>query len=306
LGNFSPTALKELASSLLEAAIMTVDPLITLRLDGVKSGCERARLAFLVTIISAAAILICLYNDQLSWSLHLLDYSGAARQIAGEPTDSPAELLRAKHVEIVKNAEDNTNITVALLGLKLGSQDLTFFGSIGMLVVSMYYCLCVRRADTDIKAVIADVTRLDSEIKGYVLAGIRQSLVFNILADESIIALSGEKTESPRVIRSVAVIFRAMGYLPTLSILMIIATDAAYFLRERHGLFVHLSWDYHMQFFALDAIALFLLIFVAHLNWLTNRYETSTATTLLNFAKSVEAGGQPVDIEPKDLVTPVS
>ena len=301
---------------------MNFQSLIDLRLDGIKNSCQRARVAFFVLILSACSITVVLYNEHFAWNRRLLDdnrgftqwpppgatnQTGATNQAAPVTTppvpalspsrDSAGELAKEKRVEIVKNSEDNTNIKLDLLGIRLGSADLTFFGSIAMLVVSIYFFLCSRRASDDIRsllAVIKDPQRAkqsesdvsEERLKAYVLAGITQSLVLTVVPEKNRVAL--DSAASPRLLGIVRASLSLLTYFPAFAIAGIILGDLefAFFRNDvpsKLWVLKNLHWEYSVQFILLDLMAVVLMAFVWNINRLTNRYQSAAGAAVQQF-----------------------
>lgn len=290
-----------------------MDPLglINLKLKGVSASAKRARLAFFILILAACAVTVTLYNEHFAWSRRLLEdnrgftqwppppRAGAATTTDAGPSgtsgappsrDSARELIKEKHLEIVKNAEDRTDVRLDLLGISLGSGDLTFFGSIGMLVVSIYYCLCARRICHDIKSLVADVSQWrDNQMRLYVLAGIRQSLVLTVAAENDGESSDSGPTSSPKLLRLVTHVLSFLAYAPAIAIAAIIAGDFGFAcLRDDvpnwRWVLPHLQGEYFIQFVILDLLALGLLVFVWQLNRLSNRFEQSAGRAVCSLS----------------------
>jgi hypothetical protein len=274
--------------------------LVNLKLKGVKASAQRARVAFFITILAACAVGISLYNDHLAWSRRLLDpHRGftspqtsplnSAGQNSKEEEELMAALSREKRVEIIRNWEDSTNIQLDLLGIKLGSGDLTFFGSIAMLVVSIYSCLCFRRGREDVQSVLGEITKQDAtqpdeQLRNYVLAGIRQSLVLTVVEEKEEAMSQESDPRTPRLLRLVRQVLSFLTYAPTIAIAAILLGDIAFAVPDRLWVLQHLQREYLFQFIVLDLVGLVLMIFVWNINRLTNRFQSLMADSIVELA----------------------
>jgi len=294
-------------------------PLVDLKLKGVRASSQRARVAFFIALLSACSITVVLYNEHLAFCRRLLDEGrgftqwpppqsaasvpavsaapgSAVAAAVSPPRDSAGELSKEKRVEVIKNWEDRTNIRLDLLGINLGSADLTFFGSIAMLVVSIYYCLCARRANYEVRSLVEDVSQSkDEKLNEYVLAGIRQSLVLTLVTEKQY-AVSADATSSPRLIRLIGFVLSVFTYFPTIAVAAIILGDVQFaFLRgdvpSRLWVLRNLHAEYLIQFIVLDLLALAFMVFVWQLNRLTNRFQEAAGATIQNMASRKPEGG---------------
>jgi hypothetical protein len=285
-------------------------PLINLKLDGIKNSSQRARVAFFISIISACSIGVVLYNDHFAWSRRLLDEgrgftqwpppskSNPARADASPaPAPVPApisaiSLSNEKRMETIKNWEDNTNIKLDLLGIRLGSSDLTFFGSIAMLVVSIYYCLCARRVRYDVRSVIQDIDKSEEELKAYVLAGIRQSMVLTVVAERDAALSSPDTTLSPKLMRLISSVLSFLAYSPAMAITAIILGDVkfAFFRHDvpnRLWILQNMNFEYRFQFIFLDLFAFVLVLFIWYVNRLTNQFHYATGVAIQSLSAPI-------------------
>jgi hypothetical protein len=200
-----------------------------------------------------------------------------------------AALSREKRVEIIRNWEDSTNIQLDLLGIKLGSGDLTFFGSIAMLVVSIYSCLCFRRGREDVQSVLGEITKQDAtqpdeQLRNYVLAGIRQSLVLTVVEEKEEAMSQESDPRTPRLLRLVRQVLSFLTYAPTIAIAAILLGDIAFAVPDRLWVLQHLQREYLFQFIVLDLVGLVLMIFVWNINRLTNRFQSLMADSIVELA----------------------
>ncbi|HEY6392435.1 MAG TPA: hypothetical protein VIX89_14220 [Bryobacteraceae bacterium] len=276
---------------------MDTDSIVKLRVDGIKSSCERARLSFFVMLIASCAVMVAQYNDHLAWDNHLTEAHGGLREWppptpeSRDPRDKRITQLAAKAEEQeVKNGVDNTTITIGLFGLRIGPSDLTLFGSLAMLVVSMYYCLCSRRASHDIESLLEDVQDTDLEVRKYVLVGVRQSLVLHMAVEEETVSSVVTKKQWPRTLRGLSSVYSSLTYLPSVAIGATVLADLWCAFLQRSEQYpdpfwwlLHLQRFYFLQYVTLDVLAIVTLLFVLSVNRLTNRFHNGTTSAMQRF-----------------------
>jgi len=264
---------------------MEIDPVVVLRVKGVKASCERARLAFFLMLVCCCTITVTLYNTQFAWVGHnLKPHRGLTewppqKPESTDPRDKQVATLNEKaEEEMIKNEQDNTNITVGLLGFRIDSSDLTLFGPLTMFVISMYFCLCARRANFDIGTLLDDVQNAEPEIQRYVLAGVKQSIVFNTPREDDISVFQvGGKWLTRRVLGLLGLTYSMLTYSPAFNILATVELDVHYLLRQGSVWWDHLQPAYKAQFVILDVFASIAFIIVLMVNVVTNRFQTGTA-----------------------------
>lgn len=286
-------------------------PLVNLQLEGIKASAQRGRVAFFIAILSACAVTVTLYNEHFAWSRRLLDDAWgftqrsprwtAARPPISASTSTPAspahgsadDLAMERRIETIKNWEDDTYIKLDLLGIRLGAADLTFFGSLAMLVVSIYYCLCARRTYYDIRSVVVEVSdSKDVQLQQYVLDGIRQSLVLTVSGERESALVDPLSTSSTRLLRLVTSVISLLTYSPAIAIAAILYGDIRFaFFRDDvpswTWVLQNLQQEYLIQFVALDLLALALIVFVWYLNRLTSRFQRAAGTAVSKLADTM-------------------
>ena len=150
-------------------------------------------MAFFLSVLGAIIVVVTLYNEQLAWNwMYLEDHEGMNAWIEPldqTPTDPRDVELRKQRgerdSEQTRLTVQNTETNIGLLGVRIDSADLTVFGSLAMLILSMYFCLCTRRVNHDVGFALREMAaRTDpgkTDAMQYVLLGIKQGFVFNVL-----------------------------------------------------------------------------------------------------------------------------
>jgi len=253
------------------------DAILELRVQGVKDSTARVRLAFFIMVVSCGAVLITLYNVHFSWNERFLTPHSGMQQAtpafpdAAEP--AVVELRRQRDAEMVKALVENKNVSVGLLGLRIGSCDLAVFGAMAMFLVSMYNCLCTRRSSEDICSLVGDVLSEDVLSKDlhrmYVWYGTRQSLVLNTELPHCSQLRNG-KTD--KRLRFVQLVVKTLNWLPAIATASILVGELVYWLAGEPPTFKNLTPHYQIQFVVSVIVGFMLFIFVIYLNMRTGEY----------------------------------
>ena len=195
---------------------------IELRLSGVKDATQRSRFVFVVMTIVAATILMGLWNSLLAWDREMAFYESK------DPSSLVAENQKIVRTEWLKNL----NISVGLLGIRVGPYDLAVIGSSSLIVVMFWFFFSQRRENRAIVGLLRycktgyDQKELSQEVCNWVYAGIVQSIVFIDMGggDRPIEGLEVDESHPlPNV--SIRRILTALVYLPPITIGLIIIAD---------------------------------------------------------------------------------
>jgi hypothetical protein len=143
-----------------------------LRLDGIKAGLQRIRVAFLVTNVAAIAMIISEWNAYFSRShifLSSAELSGSSFTAAVQ-RENVAQILQTQLV------------TVALLGIRVRVEDFAVLGSLGMLVCALWLFLGLRGYRESLQELLED-TQDDPDLayRRLVAHGIDSFMVFSVL-----------------------------------------------------------------------------------------------------------------------------
>jgi hypothetical protein len=196
---------------------------IEIRLTGVKEAAQRSRFVFLIMTIAAAAILITLWDSYVSWNL------GHASEVRAANVESRAA---RNEDELISEWIKGRTISVGLLGIRVGVEDLAVIGSISLTVIMMWYFFSQRRENRAIVSLLRDCIeglknwQLDKYVCSMVYQAIVHSLVFIDIGkgDAPLKGLVGEAQEdkSSRLIRWLLTV---LVYLPPITISTIVALD---------------------------------------------------------------------------------
>ena len=148
-----------------------------------------------------------------------------------------ASTSREVETEDLRNLSDSQIVSISLLGIKLSASDLDIFGSIALLLISMYYLLCVRRVTIETVAVFEEAASLELPARKYVYTGIRQSYVLNSAVDgiDGLHPLSGHSEQAAGTRPATRLsrwLFQYLTFVPVFTILAMLASDWYYLDRS--------------------------------------------------------------------------
>lgn len=143
-----------------------------LRLDCIRTGLHRIRVAFLVTNIAAAAMFIAGWNT----------YFSRTRDFVKPAEVSGNTLAAAVQRENIAQILQGEVVTVALLGIRARVVDFAVLGSLGMLVCACWMLLGLRGHHANVLRLLDD-TRDDRDLdfRRWIAHGIDSLLVFSAL-----------------------------------------------------------------------------------------------------------------------------
>ena len=276
---------------------------IDLRVQGIREASTRARVAFFIMLFACGTIIVTLYNNYFMWNRIFLDPTRGLIEwplprdtAAGiqDPAPPPGltgaaldewkeKLTKSKNKRLklseklgeelrkqdIHNLADNEGISISLLGIKMSSGDLDIFGTAALLLISMYYLLCVRRMGLEIGSLFRDIGRFDITARRYVYMGVRQSYVLNAAADEG---THNPESGNVRIDKAIAVsswLFQNMTFLPSVTIAIMIAMDWYFLFVRARGFWwlTHLAPEYRYQFLLMNTFAMV----VGYATFLMNR-----------------------------------
>ena len=136
------------------------------------------------------AILAGLWNLYFSWDSYWA--------VPGRPTNWGEELVAAQQI---RSWVENNTVGVSLLGIRLSTSDAAITGTMFLLVLALYHCLCVRRENLEIGALLHDSQQANAAARSLVYLRLR-SLMLMIAPDNddspftSLATRSNQNTES--------------------------------------------------------------------------------------------------------------
>ncbi len=176
------------------------------RLDGIRAGLQRIRVAFLATNVAAAAMFISGWNTYLS----------RTRDFLTAPELSGNSFVAAVQRESIAQALQGEVVTVALLGIRVRVVDFAVLGSLGMLMCACWMFLGLRGYHSSVGELLDD-TRADKdpEFRRWIAHGIDSFLVFSVLRPGTPSGCS----------RLASCLSRILWYIPAIIIGLIVCAD---------------------------------------------------------------------------------
>ena len=133
------------------------DPILLSRLDAINDSQKRSRFAWFLCLFASGAILAGLWNLYASWDMRWASESLSTKGAAG---------VLQQH-QIGAWVDANT-VGVDLLGIKLSTSDAAVLGTVVLLIAVLYQCLCARRENHEIGALILDCLESGHDTKNLI------------------------------------------------------------------------------------------------------------------------------------------
>jgi hypothetical protein len=242
------------------------------RLKAITEAQNRARFAFFISTLASGIVLAALWNTYLSWDRQWAD-------VQYRPSGWGQEQLISQQI---KSWMENQLVGVPLLGIHLSASDAAVLGSIALLILSFYYCMCMRRENHEIGSLLKDIKNENDEVRRLVFFKIRSFMVFNSISDNDA-PIRGRKSSTSTAKRGFRTIltkmrrpgkpilfsrvgFKLLIYLPALTVLLIICSDIYFSLwfvspwrhNVSNSVWSNLSATFKVQLVLMDTIAILL------------------------------------------------
>ncbi|HYW73559.1 MAG TPA: hypothetical protein VE961_21230 [Pyrinomonadaceae bacterium] len=288
---------------------------IDLRLDAIKDATQRSRYVFVVMTIMTATILISLWNAMLSWDRGVAfeprpSQTAQANQpqppgpeaAAPAPSDVNARAMLVAENQRTVTSEwlKNLVVSVGLLGIRVSTNDLAVVGSLSLIVIMVWFFFSQRRENRAIVGLLRDCSdkyktgTLSKELCWMVYEAVVQNIVFLDMGgdDKPLTGLRDQQGNSERN-QIVRFILTGMGYLPPLTILMILISDIASllvpsYLRAHDGLLLGIlindrQYGLIIKILGFEAFAVFAFIYTLRLCIRCRKFGNATGVTIFNF-----------------------
>lgn len=251
------------------------DEVLKLRLQATKEAQGRSRIAFFIVTYATGAILAGLWNSYLSWERQWADRlppsSWTEQQVLGQQ---------------IKLWIESQVVGISLLGLRVSVSDAAVLGSVALLVLAYYQCLCLRRENHEIGTLLRDTRDAPREIRDLVLAGIRGAMIFTSTSTND---AAFDSLTNPVAVKHYPLLNRTAGvliYLPAVIALIIVATDVYFAVWYRSPLRSHspgpnwfkMEYTYQVQLVAMDLFALVAGAIILYFTQHSARYDRATRT----------------------------
>lgn len=149
------------------------------RVTAIRSSASRARSALFVATIASATVCVAVWNTYFTWSRHWAALPEVADSSAG-PMNGPQKRFQDLAFEQqVHLFMENKDIDLALLGIRVSSDDIPILGGLALCLVSLYQLLALRRTNRDIASVLIEAKHLDASEMRLAYFGIQSELMLN-------------------------------------------------------------------------------------------------------------------------------
>jgi hypothetical protein len=291
--------------------------LLRLRLDATREAQKRSRLAFTAITILSLAMIIAAWNAYISWDRHFLikhDKFSVEKDKEGVDVNSTDSVVHWAQQQHVAEFAKNEIISVPLLGIRVAISDAAILGSLGLLILCIWFALSLRRENHTIGMLLKDTTDESLELKRFVFHGICSYLVFTDIGESEFPLVT--LTRSPRQDKPhlrMRNIFKMLIFLPLLAVSMIIVMDfltmfwldAAY--RFPHAPIIGQILDDKTSLAKFVVYEIAALVMATAIGFLCNKvlaFEHGTGSMLREFAETLEPnittddGSIPADVLP--------
>jgi hypothetical protein len=266
---------------------------IELRLTAVKEATQRSRFVFIVMTVMSSTIIAGLWNGMLAW-----DRGWAFKDVN---VNGPQEVVRNEWLR-------NLYVSASLLGVRVNINDLAVIGSLGLLVIMVWYFFSQRRENRTIVGLLRDCyqNKQIETIGKFVYEAIVQSIVFINMwgGDRPIRGLKEDSTTQPTEL--IRYVLRALTFLPPITIGLIILSDVSSllkvsYLRPTTEILIVYLWREAprelIKALAFDLFGLGAGLYLVRICILCSRFSYATAETIRKFRAEVFTGEEDATIE---------
>jgi hypothetical protein len=254
--------------------------IINFRLEAARDAQKMSRLAFLVLCIVSLAVILATWNAYFSW------YTNFALK-EEMPNNDVTKLV---HTEVIEQWVESANISLPFLGIKVGVGDFSVFSSIGLLILTILFLLCIRREYYVIRSLLNNV-RDSSEWN----PGSREWIYHGIVSFMLFISIkwvkrAGKKFRPRSMIHA---IFVVLVFLPAIAIFFLIVSDimtvfvmkACYRFPHTPLIDMHLASGDLFKIVLMELLATILLAIIIILCTKVLNYVERTAERLREYAQ---------------------
>lgn len=260
------------------------DTILQFRLEATRDAQKMSRIAFMFSIIISLAIIIATWNAYYSW------YTAFPRKEKWPES----EVTKEVHQKIIENWVESQTISVPFLGITIGVSDASVFGSIGLLIISIWFFLSIRRENHVIGFLLKDTMEMkySSLTRQWIYHGISSYMVFvNITRRDTPIKDLNEKGDLHRPDSLMRLAFRFLVFLPAISISFLIISDIltvyilpAFYRFPHVPLFEHFGFGDAVKLTVMEGLAFILLVLITLICWRTLSYVGSTTMILRQYS----------------------
>ena len=259
------------------------DTILQFRLEATRDAQKMSRIAFMFSIIISLAIIIATWNAYFSWYT-----SFPLKEKWPE-----SEVTKEVHQKIIESWVESQTISVPFLGITIGVSDASVFGSIGLLIISIWFFLSIRRENHVIGFLLRDTIEMKyppSTLK-WIYHGISSYMVFaNITRRDAPIRDLNDKSDLHRPDSFMRLAFKFLVFLPAISISFLIISDIltvyilpAFYRFPHVPLFEHFELGDAIKLTIMEVLAFILLVLISIICWRTLSYVGSTTMILRQY-----------------------
>lgn len=255
--------------------------ILQFRLEAARDAQKMSRLAFLVSTILSLAIIIATWNAYYSWNVHF------PLQEKWHENEVTQEVQK----KMIQDWAESSSISIPLLGIKVCIFDGSVFGSIGLLIIAIWFFGSIRRENYVIGFFLRDTKDMDVTHRKWIYHGITSYMVFAAITRrndpiEDLHCL--DYRHRPNSLMRLA--FKIMVFLPSFAIAFIIISDIltvyilpAYYRYPHDPLFEHFGLFNAIQLTIMELFAFVLLILITVLYKKLLAYVESTTRILREY-----------------------
>jgi len=258
---------------------------IQARLDLIKSAQRRSSYSYLAMVIISAAFLIVLYNAYLSWD----------RTFAFNENFKGSVVTKVLQRNMLNNWTSNQVVSIDLLGIRIGVADFTVLGGAGLMIISMWFLLNIKRENFAIGTFLIETKDEPKSKREIVFNYISSNLIFsNSINNKPIDSLDSVDdilihTKNQWYNRLDITLF----FFPSIVVFLSILADilsvfilASPFRQNNTStLAASLETSDWIVFYAIVALGLAWLFMIVTLNFKSYKYEKATKDILINYEK---------------------
>jgi hypothetical protein len=262
------------------------ETILRFRLEATRDAQKMSRLAFLVSTIISLAIIIATWNAYFSW---YTDFTIKENWPISEVTEEV-------HHQIITQWVEGQTISIPILGIKVGMSDGSVFGSIGLLIISIWFFLSIRRENHVIGFLLMDTKEMPPKTRKWIYQGIASYTVFaNVSRRNKPIKNLYDQDDMRQRDTLMRLTFKALVFFPPISIGFLIISDIltifilpAYYRFPHTPLFEHLGFGDAVKLTVMEAFAFILLIIILSICTRTLSYVKCTTTILREYFREYE------------------
>ena len=249
---------------------------IAIRINAANVTQRRVSIALALCTAAAAVVLSAIWNLYLSWDSRWIDET------------LPDGATRDLQVEQIRQWVVNNVIDIPALGIHLSSSDAAFPGSLGLMVLAFYLCVCARRENHEVAALLRDYRGAPLATQQAIFASIRALMTSTDFdGPEVYFNISPEVPVS----KPVWLIGRAYGILafaPAAAIALIVGSDLYYTTIyappfNPGGAWQSMDWPDRIQLAMMIGAAVAAGIFATRYCWLATEFRRGTHDLMREF-----------------------